>query len=285
MLPVPAGRHRAARPHRPLVPGAVPAAAPVAARRLGPRGPARPHRARRHAAAGRRHRRVRLRPRRGLGGARRVERRPRHARRAAARRGESTVWRRRAAAPRGGPARPRRVVHDARCSTPSGPTPGWTGSATCSTAPAGPARAPAHPAPGHPQRLGGGLLRPRPGPAAGARRPRPRRSAWSGSCSTTAGSAAAATTPPGSATGTSTTGVWPDGLHPLIDHVTRPGHAVRAVGRAGDGQPRLRPVPRAPRLGARRAGRGCRRPGATSRCSTWPARRRTTTCWNGSTRC
>ena len=40
--------------------------------------------------------------------------------------------------------------------------------------------------------------------------------------------------------------VWPDGLHPLVDRVPQLGHAVRAVVRAGDGQPRLRRRPRAP---------------------------------------
>ena len=63
----------------------------------------------------------------------------------------------------------------------------------------------------------------------------------------------AATTRPGSATGTSRPDVWPDGLTPLVDHVRGLGHGVRAVGRAGDGQPRLRPRPRAPGLGAARA--------------------------------
>ena len=72
--------------------------------------------------------------------------------------------------------------------------------------------------------------------------------------------AAAATTPPGSATGTSTTDVWPDGLHPLVDARARARHGVRALGRAGDGQPRLRPRPRPPRLGARRPAAGCRLP-------------------------
>ena len=48
--------------------------------------------------------------------------------------------------------------------------------------------------------------------------------------------------------------VWPDGLNPLIDHRPQLGHGVRALGRAGDGQPRLRPVPGPPRLGPVRVG-------------------------------
>ena len=131
-----------------------------------------------------------------------------------------------------------------------------------------PSAAPAPPAAGRAQHLGGGLLRPRPRPADRARRRRPRRSASSGSCSTTAGSATVATTPPGSATGTSTSDVWPDGLHPLVDARARARHGVRAVGRARDGQPGLRPRPRAPRLDAAAPAAGCRCSRATSRCST-----------------
>ena len=62
----------------------------------------------------------------------------------------------------------------------------------------------------------------------------------SGSCSTTAGSAGVATTRRGWATGTSTSTSGPTGCA-----VRRPRprarHGLRAVGRAGDGQPRLRP--------------------------------------------
>ena len=113
--------------------------------------------------------------------------------------------------------------------------------------------------PGDAQRVGGGLLRPRPGPAAGAgraggrgrrralrarrrlvRRPpqrqrRPRR--LGGLARRLAGRAAPADRPG-----------------------ARAGHAVRALVRAGDGQPRLRRGPRPPRVdhgGARRvAARG-----------------------------
>ena len=56
---------------------------------------------------------------------------------------------------------------------------------------------------GHAQRLGSGLLRPRPRPPASTSPSGPRRSASNATCSTTAGSAAAATTMPGWATGRS----------------------------------------------------------------------------------
>ncbi len=57
----------------------------------------------------------------------------------------------------------------------------------------------------------------------------------------------------------------------------RAGDAVRTVVRAGDGQPGLRPGPRAPGLAAaHRARPGAWRPG-TSTCSTWGMRRHTRT--------
>ena len=76
--------------------------------------------------------------------------------------------------------------------------------------PALPRRPPAHPA-GGAQRLGGGLLRPRPRPAARASPTGPPGSASSGSCSTTVGSTTGATTPPASATGGSTRVSGPTG--------------------------------------------------------------------------
>ena len=72
--------------------------------------------------------------------------------------------------------------------------------------------------------------------------------------------------------------VWPDGLHPLVDHVRGLGHGVRPVGGAGDGQPRLGPRPRAPGLGPPRAAVAA--PAGARRDA-----RPTTTCSNGSTPC
>ena len=187
------------------------------------------------------------------GAARRLERQPPHARRAQPLTGERLLGGGELLAARRGAAGPRRVLHHAvglrvvrrRARRARRPLPRLAARA---------AAAPAHAAAGHAQHLGGRLLRPRPRPAARPRRRRAPRSASSGSCSTTAGSAAGATTRRASATGTSTADVWPDGLHPLVDHVHGLGHAVRPLGRAGDGQPRLRPGPRAPRLDPARAG-------------------------------
>ena len=82
------------------------------------------------------------------------------------------------------------------------------------------------------------------------------RSASSGSCSTTAGSG-------GRRDDTGGLGDWyvdAGGLAGRAAPAGRPRprarHAVRALGRAGDGQPGLRPGPRAPRLGAGRPGPG-----------------------------
>ena len=114
--------------------------------------------------------------------------------------------------------------------------------------------------------------------------PRPR-SASSGSCWTTAGSGTAATTTPGLGDWYVDEDVWPQGLHPLVDACPRPRHGVRAVGRARDGQPGLRPRPRPPRVGAGAPATGCRRPRGTSRSSTWGTRTPTPTSSSGSTRC
>ena len=112
---------------------------------------------------------------------------------------------------------------------------------------------PSHPGPGRPRRLllntweavyfdqDLGRLR-------SWSKPRPA-SASSSSSSTTAGSGTAATTRPASATGTSTKASGRRGC----TRWSRPSsarHGVRALGRARDGQPRLRPLPRAPGLGA-----------------------------------
>ena len=79
--------------------------------------------------------------------------------------------------------------------------------------------------------------------------------------------------------------VWPDGLTPLVAHVRSLRHAVRAVGRARDGQPRLRPRPRPPRLGARRARPPAAVVARASRCSTSPCPRPGRTSSSASTRC
>ena len=76
-----------------------------------------------------------------------------------------------------------------------------------------------------------------------ARRRRGRASASSGSCSTTAGSTDAATTGAPSATGPSTPATGRTASHPLIERVHDARHGVRALGRARDGQPRLRRSP------------------------------------------
>ena len=90
--------------------------------------------------------------------------------------------------------------------------------------------------------------------------------ASSGSCSTTAGSTVVATTPPDWVTGGSTSTVWPEGSA-RSSSTSVAGHAVRALVRAGDGQPGLRPLPRPPRLDPvhREHGSRCT---ATSWCST-----------------
>ena len=101
------------------------------------------------------------------------------------------VWRRARPTRRRGSTSPRRTT-----ASTGWPRPGTPGSARLPSPPRTPA--------GRAQRLGGGLLRPRPGPAA-RRSPTGRPgSGSSGSCSTTAGSGTAATTPPASATGGST---------------------------------------------------------------------------------
>ena len=82
-----------------------------------------------------------------------------------------------------------------------------------------PAVAPGRRSPGHPQHLGGRVLRPLPAAADRTRRSRRSGSASNDSCSTTAGSSAAATIAPGSATGLVDPSVWPNGLTPLVEHV------------------------------------------------------------------
>ena len=120
---------------------------------------------------------------------------------------------------------------------------------------------------GHPQRLGGGLLRPRPRPAARPGRPGGRRSASSASSSTTAGSAPAATTARASATGWCRTRSGRTGC-------TRSwtGSASSACSSGCGSSPRWStptPTSRGPtRSGSCRRGRNGRSSRATSRCST-----------------
>ena len=104
------------------------------------------------------------------------------------------------------------------------------------------------PAPGDPQRLGGRLLRPRHRPAAStwpSARPPP---GSSGTCWTTAGSAPAATTRSGLGDWVVSAEVWPRRPAPAGRPGAGAGHAVRALVRAGDGQPGLRRGPRPPRV-------------------------------------
>ena len=218
---MPARGDRAARPHRPPPARAEPAAARVHPRRAPAREPPRPHRLRRDAccwspaSAG-----LRLPARRGVGactspGAATTARSPSAPAAACAAR------RRRAAAARRGAARRRASRTRARGSTASygagldalsAPLP----RATCAARPA----APASPRPVDAQHLGGRLLRPRPGPA-DARSPTPRPTVGVERFVLDDGWFRRPARRPGraSATGTSTRSVWPDGLHPLVDHV------------------------------------------------------------------
>ena len=75
--------------------------------------------------------------------------------------------------------------------------------------------------------------------------------------------------------------VWPDGLRPLVERVHGARHGVRPVVRARDGQPRLRPRPRAPRVALRRRPRRPARRRGTSTCSTSATPRPTSTCSSG----
>ena len=113
---------------------------------------------------------------------------------------------------------------------------------------------PGHPPPARAQQLGGRLLRPRPGPAAAAGRQggRSRRR-------TLRAGRRLVHRPPRRQRGARRLDRRPGGLAartvPAGGPCALPRHGLRAVGRAGDGQPRLRPGPRAPRLGARPRGR------------------------------
>ena len=172
--PVPAEADRAARLRRPAQPGAHPAAAPLRASaptcgRTARAAPARTAPTLLHAGTPG----LRLRRRRGVRRAHGVERQPHALRRAGVHR-RAGARRRRAAAARRDPAGARRelpepvAVRRVRRRAGRGGRAASTG--TCAARPRTGLRRPA----GDPQRLGGGLLRPRPGPAAGPGRARGR---------------------------------------------------------------------------------------------------------------
>ena len=256
----PAGRARA----HPAAPGDP--RRPVAARE-----PPRQDRPRRRDHARRRHRRLRLRARRGGRRSRRAERQQRAPARARTAAGADVTdhRRRRAAAARGDRARRGRVatrrpwvfVAAAVTGSTASPPPCTRGSARC---PPIPSPSPSRSTCGRPSTSTTTSTASPAWPTA------PPRSASSASSSTTAGSAAAATTTAGLGDWSVDADVWPDGLTRSIDHVRALGHAVRPVVRARDGQPRLRPVPRASGLGPRRRRR-------VPHLSTQPARRSTST--------
>ena len=66
--------------------------------------------------------------------------------------------------------------------------------------------------------------------------------------------------------------VWPEGLAPLVEHVHGARHAVRPLVRAGDGQPGLRPLPRASRLDPLLRGPDAAAPSPPARARPLPAR-------------
>ena len=79
--------------------------------------------------------------------------------------------------------------------------------------------------------------------------------------------------------------VWPRGPDADRRARARPRHAVRAVVRARDGQPRLRPLPRPPRLDPGDGRAACRSCTAASWSSTCPGPRCGSTSTTTSTRC
>ena len=136
---------------------------------------------------------------------------------------------------------------------------------------------------GRAERLGGGVLRPRPRAAERRSPSGPRGSGWSAFVlddgwfhdrrDDTAGLGDWVVDP----------AVWPEGLDPLIEHVTGLGMEFGSVVRAGDGEPGLRPVPRAPGLDP--VGGRSRAPGAPAPAGAGPdpARRFSTISSSGST--
>ena len=213
--------HRGARLHRPARARAQPAAAPRHRRAVAARGPRRPARARRRDDGRARHRRLLHDPRRGARRARRVERQLGAARRARRRPPARPSVAASSCCPARWPSRRGRRTRRRGCSSPrpttgstASPRRGTPGSARCRRAP--------ERAAGRAERLGGGLLRPRPRPAARASPTGRRASAWSCSSSTTAGSAHRRDDTGGLGDWWVDETVWPaeqGGLSPLVEHV------------------------------------------------------------------
>lgn len=248
----------------PLDQGAHPAAPRLHRRHPCAGEPARPHRGRRRAPAPCRPPRVRLPRGRGVGDAHRLLRQPPPPRRAHQLR-PAPARRRGAAAARRGRPRAGRDVREpvAVRLRRRRPRPGRR------PLPPSPALAPPsrrHPPPRHPERVGGGLLRPRPGAAHRPRRPRRR----------ARGRALRAgrrmvRLPPGRHLRSRRLGRLAGGVagraRPAGRPRARPGHGVRALVRTGDGQRGLRRRPRPSRVdhGPPHPS-GCRCARGTSRC-------------------
>ena len=179
-------------------------------------------------------------------------------------------------ADRGG-ARSRATRTRARGSTARGAT-GSTRSPRGSTGICGRRpRSARRPAPGRAEHLGGRLLRPRPR-RRWARSPSARRrSASSGSSLDDGWFRGRRDDTTGLGDWDVDADVWPDGLGPAGRSRARARHGVRALVRAGDGQPRLRPRPRAPGVDPRRRRHGPGLPSRTSTCSTSATPTRSTT--------
>jgi hypothetical protein len=234
---------RVARLRRPAQPRAGAAARPVRLRHPPARESQGPDRLRERVRAARRDGRLRLRLRAGVGRAHRLERQP-HAlrgtglhRRAATRRRRVAAARRGAAGDRGDVPKPLGL-----CRLRRGP---GRGGPALPPAPARP-RAAGRPGPaGHAQRVGGRLLRTRRGPAAG-----PRRACGGRGRRTVRAGRRLVRCPPPRSRRAGRLGGLPRGLAarpaPAGGPGPRAGHAVRALVRAGDGQPGLGRGPRAP---------------------------------------
>ena len=258
---LPAGDHldRGPRLHRPPRARAQPAAAPGHRRPVVARGARRPARSRRREHGGARHRGLLHDPRRGVRRARRLERQHRAARRAIG--GHRDDRRRRRAPPaRRGDPRAGRDVLDALGVLRRGrrrarrPRRRVAHLAAFAAEPPGRAARRA-------ERVGGRLLRPRPRPAQGHRRTgRPGgRRALRARRRVVPAPTRRLGRPRGLVGRRDRVARRPGRAQPAGGARPRARHEVRALVRARDGQPRLRPLPRPPRLGARH-----RRPGAAA---------------------